>query len=149
MKVRNALVTAALGVGLGVILLPGAAHAEVTASVSSNAVNLTATGCSGPAGATFRVTGPDGRSFDVSSPGKNTTGFATAGFTRGTYRFTGKCANGTNAGSGSFVLAPVGGPMGGDGGRSDNTLALATGTALLGAAAGGLLLMRKRATATR
>lgn len=148
MKARKALVTTALGVGLGILMLPGAAYAGVSASVSSSAVNLTATGCAGAAGATFTVTGPNGKSFNVSSPGKNTTGFATAGLARGSYKFTGKCANGASAGSGSFTLAPLGGPTGGDGGKVDNTIALTAGTAMLGAAVGAAVLMRRRANAT-
>lgn len=148
MKANRAFASVALGVGLGMILLPGAAQAAVSASVSSNAVNLTATGCAGPAGAKFTVTGPNGKSFDVNSPNSNTTGFATAGLARGTYKFTGKCANGTNAGSGTFTLTPGGAPMGGDGGRVENGMTLLAGAALLSAAAGGYAVMRRRAKVT-
>jgi hypothetical protein len=145
-KMKAAIVGLSVGLGLFLLLSTSPAHAGVTASVSGNAVNLTATGCTGAAGATFTVTGPDGKSFDVRSPGSNTSGFATTGFPRGTYRFTGKCANGTSAGSGTFVLAPSGAPMGGDGGQDGNGVALMAGTAMLGVAVvGGFLLMRRRA----
>ncbi|WP_117209313.1 hypothetical protein [Allorhizocola rhizosphaerae] len=143
---KAAIVGLSIGLGLFLLLSTSPAHAGVTASVSSNAVNLTATGCSGAAGATFTVTGPDGKSFEVKSPGSNTGGFTTAGFPRGTYRFTGKCANGTSAGSGTFVLAPSGAPMGGDGGRDGNGVAVMVGAAMLGVAlAGGFFLIRRRA----
>lgn len=131
--------------GLGVTLLPAAAYAGVSASVTATAVSVTAT-CSGSPGATFTITGPDGKTFTVNTPDSDTSGFETAGRARGTYRFTAMCANGTNAGSGSFALAPAGGPTTGDGGRTvENTWLLAGAVLLLGAAAcGGLLLRRRR-----
>ncbi len=139
---------AALGAGLGLLLLASPAHAAVTASVSNNTVTLTATGCPDPAGATFTVTRPDGTTFDVSSAGSNTTSYGASSHARGTYRFSGKCSNGNSAGSGSFVLTPSGSGLStGGGSKSGNDVALAAGTAMLGAAVGGLVLMRRRARA--
>lgn len=141
---------AALAVGLGVMLLPAAAYAGVSANVTTTAVSVSAT-CSGSPGATFTITGPDGKSFTANTPNSDTTGFETAGRVKGTYRFTAMCANGTNAGSGSFAIAPAGGPMSGDGGKATGTTGLFAASAVLLAAAacGGILLRRRRATANR
>jgi hypothetical protein len=148
-RTKHLIVLATLAAGAAVTLMPSAAYAGVSANVSSNAVGLIAT-CSGTPGATFNVTGPDGKSFTVNTPNSDTSGFAIAGHPRGTYKFTGTCANGTNAGSGSFVLAPTGGPMGGDGGKAGTTGAITTGILLLGAAAcSGILLRRRRVTVPR
>jgi hypothetical protein len=146
---KHVIVLATLAAGAVVTLTPSAAYAGVSANVSSNAVAMSAT-CSGSPGATFTVTDPDGKSFTVSTPNSDTSGFATAGHPRGTYKFSAICANGTNAGSGSFVLAPTGGPTGGDGGKAGTTGTLTAGILLLGAAAcGGILLRRRRVTVPR
>jgi len=147
-RTKQLIVLSTLAAGAAVTLVPSAAYAGVSATVSNSAVGLIAT-CSGTPGATFTVTGPDGKSFTVSTPNSDTSGFATAGHPRGAYKFTGTCANGTNAGSGSFVLAPAGGPMGGDGGKAGTTGALTAGILLLGAAACGSVLLRRRATVPR
>ncbi|HZM84557.1 MAG TPA: hypothetical protein VFC19_53230 [Candidatus Limnocylindrales bacterium] len=147
-RTKHLIVFAILAAGFGAILLPAAAYAGVSSNVTATAVSVSAI-CSGSPGATFTITGPDGKTFSVSTPNSDTAGFETAGKAKGTYRFTAMCANGTNAGSGSFVIAPTGGPMGGDGGKTATTGFLAAGFLLLGAAACGGILLRRRATARR
>lgn len=134
--------------GVGATLLPVAAYAGVSSNVTATAVSISAT-CSGSPGATFTITGPDAKTFSVNTPNSDTSGFETAGRAKGTYRFTAMCANGTNAGSGSFVIAPSGGPMGGDGGKVATSGLITAGLLLLGAAACGAILLRRRATAPR
>lgn len=130
------------------MMLPSAAYAGVTSHVTNTEVTLSAT-CSGSPGATFTVTDPDGKNFTVNTPNSDTASFSTSGQPRGTFRFTAMCANGTNAGSGSFVIPPTGGPQGGDGGKPGTTGFLTAGILLLGAAACGGLLLRRRATVPR
>lgn len=130
-------------------LLPAAAYAGVSAHVTATAVSVSAT-CSGTPGANFTITGPDGKTFTVNTPNSDTAGFEITGRAKGTYRFTAMCANGTNAGSGSFAIAPAGGPTTGDGGKATETTWLLTAAILLlGAAACGGLLLRRRAFARR
>ena len=142
------IVLAILAAAFGAILLPSAAYAGVSSQVTATAVSVSAT-CSGSPGATFTITGPDGKTFSVNTPNSDTSGFETAGQAKGTYRFTAMCANGTNAGSGSFVIAPGGGPMSGDGGRTETSGLFTAAFLLLGAAACGGILLRRRATAPR
>lgn len=149
MASRFHAVLAILAAGFGAILLPSAAYAGVSANVTATAVSVTAT-CSGSPGASFTITGPEGKTFTVNTPNSDTSGFEVAGRAKGTYRFTAMCANGTSAGSGSFVIAPAGGPMGGDGGKAiESTGFLTAGLLLLGAAACGGILLRRRAVVRR
>lgn len=68
----------------------------------------------------------------------------THGWKPGEYRVTAKCNDGTVAGETTFTLTPEGGPRSGEGGPTgDNTL-VAAGTAMLGAGAAGLVLLRRR-----
>ncbi|MEV1332959.1 hypothetical protein AB0J20_25695 [Micromonospora costi] len=157
MKPKTVLVSAAVGVGLGTLLLPGAALAETIVSPASTPVGgtvvLTATTCNPKSGdAIFRVTGPNRdqnvRSTTAAPGGGLSAELFTAGFTLGTYTVTATCGDGSAAGSATFSVTPIGGAPAGTGGRGDGTGALAAGGTLLGAAAAGtvLLLRRRRAT---
>ena len=93
MKVSTALCSAALGVGLGTLLLPGAALADTTVSPATTPVGgtvvLTATTCNPKSGdAIFRVTGPNRdqnvRSTTAAAGGGLSAELFTAGFTLGT-----------------------------------------------------------------
>jgi hypothetical protein len=153
MASRLNAVLATLAVGfvatLSLLLVPTAAYAGVSANVTATTVTVSAT-CSGSPGAGFTITGPDGKTFTVNTPNSDTTGFDIGARPKGTYRFIAMCANGTNAGSGSFVIAPAGGPMSGDGGKAvEATGFLTAGFLLLGSAACGALLLRRRATVRR
>ncbi|MFC0506284.1 hypothetical protein [Micromonospora costi] len=156
MKPKTVLVSAAVGVGLGTLLLPGAALAETIVSPASTPVGgtvvLTATTCNPKSGdAIFRVTGPNRdqnvRSTTAAPGGGLSAELFTAGFTLGTYTVTATCGDGSAAGSATFTVTPIGGAPAGAGGRGDGTGALAAGGTLLGAAAAGtvLLLRRRRA----
>jgi len=148
-RTKHLIVLATLAAGAGATLLPSAAYAGVSAHVTVTTVSVSAT-CSGSPGATFTITGPEGKSFTVNTPNSDTSGFEVAGLPKGTFRFTAMCANGTNAGSGSFVIAPAGGPESGDGGQAAETTGLLTAAVLLlGAAACGGILLRRRATVQR
>ncbi|MFI7608383.1 hypothetical protein ACIBTV_24985 [Micromonospora sp. NPDC049366] len=161
MKAKTVLVSAAVGLGLGTLLLPGAALAETIVSPASTPVGgtvvLTATTCNPKSGdAIFRVTGPNRdqnvRSTTAAAGGGLSAELFTAGFTLGTYTVTATCgdgsAAGSAAGSATFTVTPIGGAPAGAGGDSAATGALAAGGTLLGAAAAGtaLLLRRRRPT---
>ncbi|MGK5740470.1 hypothetical protein [Micromonospora sp. URMC 103] len=159
MKPKTVLVSAAVGVGLGTLLLPGAALAETIVSPASTPVGgtvvLTATTCNPKSGdAIFRVTGPNRdenvRSTTAAPGGGLSAELFTAGFTLGTYTVTATCGDGSAAGSATFTVTPIGGAPAGTGGSGDGTGALAAGGTLLGAAAAGavLLLRRRRPTST-
>ncbi|TDC81577.1 hypothetical protein E1193_14480 [Micromonospora sp. KC606] len=159
MKAQTVLVSAALGVGLGTLLLPAAALAETTVSPSTTPVGgtvvLTARGCNPKAGdALFRVTGPNRdqnvRSTTAAAGGGLSAELFTAGFTLGTYTVTATCGDGSAAGTATFTVTPIGGaPAGGGGGDGAGGL-LAAGGALAGAAALGatVLVRRRRRAAT-
>ncbi|RKF24320.1 hypothetical protein [Micromonospora globbae] len=158
MKTKTVLVSAAAGVGLGVLLLPSAALAETVVSPASTPVGgtvvLTATTCDPASGdAIFHVTGPNRdqnvRSTTTAPGGGLSAELFTAGFTLGTYTVTATCGDGTAAGSATFTVTPIGGAAAGTGGRADGTGALAAGGTLLGAAAlGSVLLLRRRRAAS-
>ncbi|WBB68584.1 hypothetical protein [Micromonospora sp. WMMD812] len=158
MKAKTVLVSAAVGVGLGTLLLPGAALAETIVSPASTPVGgtvvLTATTCNPKSGdAIFRVTGPNRdqnvRSTTAAAGGGLSAELFTAGFTLGTYTVTATCGDGSAAGSATFTVTPIGGAPAGAGSRADGTGALAAGGTLLGAAAAGtVLLLRRRRPAT-
>ncbi|MFC3502545.1 hypothetical protein ACFOOK_16420 [Micromonospora krabiensis] len=158
MKAKTVLVSAAVGVGLGTLLLPGAALAETIVSPASTPVGgtvvLTATTCNPKSGdAIFRVTGPNRdqnvRSTTAAAGGGLSAELFTAGFTLGTYTVTATCGDGSAAGSATFTVTPIGGAPAGAGGGSDGTGALAAGGTLLGAAAAGtVLLLRRRRPAS-
>ncbi|MEV1146735.1 hypothetical protein, partial [Micromonospora sp. NPDC049799] len=123
MKTRTVLATAALGVGLGTLLLPGTALADTTVSPATTPVGgtvvLTATTCNPKSGdAIFRVTGPNRdqnvRSTTAAAGGGLSAELFTAGFTLGTYTVTATCGDGSPAGSATFTVTPIGGaPAGG------------------------------------
>ncbi|KAB1132308.1 hypothetical protein RM555_21860 [Micromonospora sp. DSM 115977] len=153
MKAKTVLVSAALGVGLGTLLLPGAALADTVVSPATTPVGgtvvLTATTCNPKSGdAIFRVTGPDRdqnvRSTTAAAGGGLSAELFTAGFTLGTYTVTATCGDGSAAGSATFTVTPIGGAQAGGRGGTDGTGALAAGGALLGSAAGGALVLARR-----
>ncbi|MEU5942077.1 hypothetical protein ABZ807_23475 [Micromonospora sp. NPDC047548] len=160
MKAQTVLVSAALGVGLGTLLLPAAALADTTVSPATTPVGgtvvLTATTCNPNAGdAIFRVTGPNRdqnvRSTTAAAGGGLSAELFTAGFTLGTYTVTATCGDGSSAGSVTFTVTPIGAAPAGGGGSDGTTGLLAAGGALAGAAALGatvLVRRRRRAAAT-
>ncbi|MGN9767921.1 hypothetical protein ACTMS2_22535 [Micromonospora sp. SD12] len=153
MKAKTVLVSAALGVGLGTLLLPGAALADTVVSPATTPVGgtvvLTATTCNPKSGdAIFRVTGPDRdqnvRSTTAAAGGGLSAELFTAGFTLGTYTVAATCGDGSAAGSATFTVTPIGGAQAGGRGGTDGTGALAAGGVLLGSAAGGALILARR-----
>ncbi|MEU1688475.1 hypothetical protein [Micromonospora sp. NPDC005707] len=160
MKAKTVLGSAAVGVGLGTLLLPAAALADTTVSPATTPVGgtvvLTTTSCNPKAGdALFRVTGPNRdqnvRSTTAAAGGGLSAELFTAGFTLGTYTVTATCGDGSNGGTASFTVTPIGGAQAGAGGRDGDTGVLVAGGALAAAAvAGGTYVMvrrRRRATA--
>jgi hypothetical protein len=159
MKAKTVLCSAALGVGLGTLLLPGAALADTTVSPASTPVGgtvvLTATTCNPKSGdAIFRVTGPNRdqnvRSTTAAAGGGLSAELFTAGFTLGTYTVAATCGDGSSAGSATFTVTPIGGAPAGSGGGStrDNGTLAAGGTLLGTAAAGAVILFRRRRPAS-
>ncbi|MFG3708120.1 hypothetical protein ACGF7U_25780 [Micromonospora sp. NPDC047670] len=153
MKVKTVLVSAAVGVGLGTLLLPGAALADTVVSPATTPVGgtvvLTATTCNPKSGdAIFRVTGPNRdqnvRSTTAAAGGGLSAELFTAGFTLGTYTVTATCGDGSAAGSATFTVTPIGGAQAGGRDSTDGTGALAAGGVLLGSAAGGALILARR-----
>ncbi|MFG1654810.1 hypothetical protein ACGFIE_33285 [Micromonospora sp. NPDC049275] len=157
MKLSTALCTAALGVGLGTLLLPGAALADTVVSPATTPVGgtvvLTATTCNPKSGdVIFRVTGPNRdenvRSTTAAAGGGLSAELFTAGFTLGTYTVAATCGDGSSAGSATFTVTPIGGAPAGSGGDNRDGRdagALAAGGTLLGtAAAGAVVLFRRR-----
>ncbi|RKN39664.1 hypothetical protein [Micromonospora endolithica] len=153
MKAQRVLVSAAVGVGLGTLLLPGAALADTTVSPASTPVGgtvvLTATTCNPKSGdALFRVTGPDRdqnvRSTTAAAGGGLSAELFTAGFTLGTYTVAATCGDGSAAGSATFAVTPIGGAPAGAGGGTGGGGSVAAGAALLGSAAGGALILARR-----
>lgn len=72
----------------------------------------------------------------------------TDGWRPGEYRVKATCSDGTVAGETTFTLTPQGGPAGGEGGQAGNGLLAAAGTAMIGAGAVGLVLLRRRRPVT-
>ena len=160
MKAQSVLVSTALGVGLGTLLLPAAALAQTVVSPATTPVGgtvvLTATSCNPKAGdAIFRVTGPNRdqnvRSTTAAAVGDlNGIDAYTAGFTLGTYTVTTTCGDGSSGGSATFTVTPICAAPAGGGGGDGTTGLLAAGGALAGAAAIGATVMvrlRRRAAA--
>ncbi|TDC52517.1 hypothetical protein E1258_25135 [Micromonospora sp. KC207] len=154
MKAQSVLGSAALGVGLGTLLLPAAALADTTVSPATTPVGgtvvLTST-CNPKSGDTiFRVTGPDRdqnvRSTTAAASGGLSAELFTAGFTLGTYTVTATCGDGTSSGSATFTVTPIGAaPAGaGAGAGADASGLLAAGGTLVGAAATGALALARR-----
>ncbi|MGC4808857.1 hypothetical protein [Micromonospora sp. DT233] len=153
MKAQSVLGSAALGVGLGTLLLPAAALADTTVSPATTPVGgtvvLTAT-CNPKSGdAIFRVTGPDRdqnvRSTTAAAGGGLSAELFTAGFTLGTYTVAATCGDGSSSGNATFTVTPIGAAPAGAGATADNRGYLAAGGTLVGAAAtGALLLVRRR-----
>ncbi|KKK04683.1 hypothetical protein [Micromonospora sp. HK10] len=160
MKAQTVLASAAVGVGLGALLLPAAALADTTVSPATTPVGGTVvltTTCNPNAGdALFRVTGPDRdqnvRSTTAAAGGGLSAELFTAGFTLGTYTVTATCGDGSNGGTATFAVTPIGGAQAGAGGADGDgdTTVLAAGGALAAAAlAGGTyVLVRRRRRAT-
>ncbi|MDH6465537.1 hypothetical protein M2302_005739 [Micromonospora sp. A200] len=154
MKAQSVLVSTALGVGLGTLLLPAAALAQTIVSPATTPVGgtvvLTATTCNPNAGdAIFRVTGPNRdqnvRSTTAAAGGGLSAELFTAGFTLGTYTVTTTCGDGSSGGSATFTVTPIGAaPAGGGGDDGTTTGLLAAGGALAGAAAIGATIMVRR-----
>lgn len=153
MKAHSVLGSAAVGVGLGALLLPAAALADTTVSPATTPVGGTVvltTTCNPKAGdAIFRVTGPDRdenvRSTTAAAGGGLSAELFTAGFTLGTYTVTATCGDGSNGGSATFTVTPIGGAQAGAGGRDGDTGVLVAGGALAAAAvAGGTYVMVRR-----
>ncbi|MGN9807704.1 hypothetical protein [Micromonospora sp. L32] len=154
MKAQSVLVSTALGVGLGTLLLPAAALAQTIVSPATTPVGgtvvLTATTCNPKAGdAIFRVTGPNRdqnvRSTTAAAGGGLSAELFTAGFTLGTYTVTTTCGDGSSGGSATFTVTPIGAaPAGGGGDDGTTTGLLAAGGALAGAAAIGATVMVRR-----
>ncbi|MGW1060044.1 LPXTG cell wall anchor domain-containing protein [Micromonospora rubida] len=152
MKTQSILGSAALGVGIGTLLLPAAALADTTVSPATTPVGgtvvLTST-CNPKSGdAIFHVTGPDRdqnvRSTTAAAGGGLSAELFTAGFTLGTYTVTATCGDGTSSGSATFTVTPIGGAPAGTGTGTDNHGLLAAGGTLVGAAATGALLLTRR-----
>jgi hypothetical protein len=157
MKAQSILGSAAVGVGLGVLLLPAAALADTTVSPATTPVGGTViltTTCNPKAGdAIFHVTGPNRdqnvRSTTAAAGGGLSAELFTAGFTLGTYTVTTTCGDGSSGGSATFTVTPIGGAPAGAGGRGGDTGVLVTGGALAAAAlAGGTYLVRRRRRGT-
>ncbi|WNM38581.1 hypothetical protein RMN56_26135 [Micromonospora halotolerans] len=153
MKAKTVLGSAAVGVGLGTLLLPAAALADTTVSPATTPVGGTVvltTTCNPKAGdALFRVTGPNRdqnvRSTTAAAGGGLSAELFTAGFTLGTYTVTATCGDGSNGGTASFTVTPIGGAQAGAGGRDGDTGVLVAGGALAAAAvAGGTYVMVRR-----
>lgn len=154
MKAQSVLGSAAVGVGLGALLLPAAALADTTVSPATTPVGgtvvLTTTECNPKAGdAIFHVTGPNRdenvRSTTAAAGGGLSAELFTAGFTLGTYTVTTTCGDGSNGGSATFTVTPIGGAQAGAGGKDGDTGVLVAGGALAAAAvAGGTYVMVRR-----
>ncbi|MET7967209.1 hypothetical protein [Micromonospora sp. NPDC005305] len=159
MKAKTVLGSAAVGVGLGTLLLPAAALADTTVSPATTPVGGTVvltTTCNPKAGdALFRVTGPNRdqnvRSTTAAAGGGLSAELFTAGFTLGTYTVTATCGDGSNGGTASFTVTPIGGAQAGAGGGDGDTGVLVAGGALAAAAVAGgtyvLVRRRRRANA--
>ncbi|MER7169475.1 hypothetical protein [Micromonospora sp. NPDC000207] len=152
MKAKRLTLSAALGVGLGTLLLPAAALAATTVSPATTPVGGTVvltTDCNPRTGdALFRVTGPDRdqnvRSTTAAAGGGLSAELFTAGFTLGTYTVAATCGDGSDAGSATFTVTPIGGAPAGDGGVGGSPQLIAAGGVLVAAATGGSLLMLRR-----
>ncbi|WP_446215009.1 hypothetical protein [Micromonospora sp. IBHARD004] len=156
MKAQSILGSAALGVGLGTLLLPAAALAQTTtvspATTPVGGTVVLTTTCNPKVGdAIFRVTGPNRdqnvRSTTAAAGGGLSAELFTAGFTLGTYTVTTTCGDGSNGGTAQFTVTPIGGAPAGAGGHGPDTGVLVAGGALAaGAVAGGtyVLLRRRR-----
>ncbi|SCE91985.1 hypothetical protein [Micromonospora mirobrigensis] len=157
MKAKAVLGSAAVGVGLGALLLPAIALAETTVSPATTPVGgtvvLTAKTCNPKDGdAIFRVTGPDRdqnvRSTTAAAGGGLSAELFTAGFTLGTYTVAATCGDGSSAGSAQFSVTPIGGAPAGAGGSGGTgtgaAVAFGAGGALLGAGATGLVVLLRR-----
>lgn len=154
MKAQTVLASAAIGVGLGALLLPAAALADTTVSPATTPVGGTVvltTTCNPNAGdALFRVTGPDRdqnvRSTTAAAGGGLSAELFTAGFTLGTYTVTTTCGDGSDGGTATFAVTPIGGAQAGAGGTDGDTTVLAAGGALAAAAVAGgtYVLVRRR-----
>ncbi|MEU8091907.1 hypothetical protein [Micromonospora chalcea] len=158
MKAQSFLGSAAFGVGLGALLLPAAALADTRVSPAATPVGGTVvltTTCNPNAGdAIFRVTGPDRdqnvRSTTAAAGGGLSAELFTAGFTLGTYTVATTCGDGSDGGSATFTVTPIGGAQAGGGGRDGDTGVLVAGGVLAaGALAGGAyaIIRRRRAGA--
>ncbi|MFI2665944.1 hypothetical protein [Micromonospora carbonacea] len=150
MKAQSILGSAALGAGLGTLLLPAAALADTTVSPATTPVGgtvvLTST-CNPKSGdALFHVTGPDRdqnvRSTTAAAGGGLSAELFTAGFTLGTYTVTATCGDGSTSGSATFTVTPIGAAPAGTG--TDATGLLATGSTLLAAATTSALILTRR-----
>lgn len=159
MKAKTVLGSAAVGVGLGTLLLPAAALAETTVSPATTPVGgtvvLTTTTCNPKAGdAIFRVTGPNRdqnvRSTTAAAGGGLSAELFTAGFTLGTYTVTTTCGDGSSGGTAQFTVTPIGGAQAGGGGSDGDGGLLAAGGALAAGAvaAGTYLVVRRRRRAS-
>ena len=158
MKAQSFLGSAAFGVGLGALLLPAAALADTRVSPAATPVGGTVvltTTCNPNAGdAIFRVTGPDRdqnvRSTTAAAGGGLSAELFTAGFTLGTYTVATTCGDGSDGGSATFTVTPIGGAQAGGGGRDGDTgVLIAGGVLAAGALAGGAyaVIRRRRAGA--
>ncbi|MEU3454559.1 hypothetical protein ABZ671_13275 [Micromonospora sp. NPDC006766] len=165
MKAQRSFGSAAVGVGLGALLLPAAALADTTVSPATTPVGgtvvLTTTECNPATGdALFHVTGPDRdeniRSTTAAAGGGLSAELFTAGFTLGTYTVTTTCGDGSSGGSATFTVTaigatPIGGAPAGAGGKDGDTGVLLAGGALAAAAVAGgtyVLVRRRRRGAT-
>ncbi|GGM24834.1 MULTISPECIES: hypothetical protein [Micromonospora] len=152
MKTKTLPVAAALGVGLGTVLLPAAALADTTVSPATTPVGGTVvltSSCNPKSGdAIFRVTGPDRdqnvRSTTAAAGGGLSAELFTAGFTLGSYTVTSTCGDGSDAGSATFTVTPIGGAPAGDGGGGGAPELIAAGGVLVAAATGGTVLLVRR-----
>ncbi|MGR6319740.1 hypothetical protein Q2K19_27190 [Micromonospora soli] len=159
MKATTVIRSAAVGVGLGALLLPAAALADTTVSPATTPVGgtvvLTTTECNPKDGdAIFHVTGPNRdenvRSTTAAAGGGLSAELFTAGFTLGTYTVTTTCGNGSNGGTATFTVTPIGGAQAGAGGQDGDTGVLVAGGALAAAAVAGgaYVLVRRRRRGT-
>ncbi|MFG2057512.1 hypothetical protein ACGFI9_26180 [Micromonospora sp. NPDC048930] len=155
MKAQRFLGSAAVGVGLGALLLPAAALAQTTtvspATTPVGGTVVLTTTCNPNVGdAIFRVTGPNRdenvRSTTAAAGGGLSAELFTAGFTLGTYTVTTTCGDGSSGGSATFTVTPIGGAQAGSGGKDGDTGVLVAGGALAAAAVAGgtYVLVRRR-----
>lgn len=150
MYLKKALAATALG--LGIVLLPSAALAAPSVSnirVSGSTVTANFSGC--PTGTSKdRASLNQGQAVSIHASSVSGNTVTWTGIKPGTYTLALYCnGDNENVATARVVVGPGGGPMGGDGGRVDNGLGLATGVAMVGIAGAGYVLMRRRATANR
>jgi hypothetical protein len=149
---RKPLAAALLGLGLGALLWPVAAFGGTDVSPSTvrpgGTVEIRASCAPGVTGKAS-ITGPNNFVADVilKPASDGARGSITAPGTVGVFKVSSVC-DGVATGTTSFTVTPSGGTATGDGGRSDNTGLFVAGGTMVAIAVGGMVLMRRRLTAS-